>query len=164
MQGNDSSPGAQPGLLYSVMEVTMEKQPRCKKCGRRLKSPLSIAIGMGPKCAGIKSTTGRSVRVQSKPGSRKAYSDKTLVQVQAPLFTGELPKKRLSKRELFRKRREERRQLFETRLPFQCGLVLPARKPLVYTPLEDGSWREDYSGRVISHERLQQYLVRFRFI
>jgi hypothetical protein len=142
----------------------MEKQPRCKKCGRRLKSPLSIAIGMGPKCAGITSASGRSVRVQSKPSSRTAYSDKTLVQVQAPLFTGELPKKPLNKKELFRRRREERRQLFETRMPFHCGLVLPARKPLVYTPLEDGSWQENYSGRVISHERLQQYLVRFRFI
>jgi len=142
----------------------MDKQPKCKKCGRRLKSPLSIAIGMGPKCAGITSASGRSVRAQSKPGSRAAYSDKTLVQVQASLFPGELPKKRMSKRELFRKRREERRRLFETRLPFQCGLVMPARKPLVYIPLEDGSWREDYSGRVISHERLQQYLVRFRFI
>ena len=154
----------QPGLRYPVMEVTMEKQPRCKKCGRRLKSPLSIAIGMGPKCAGIKSTSGRSVRVHSKPSSCTAYSDKTLVQMQSPLFPRELPKKRLSKRELFRRRREERRRLFETRLPFQCGLVMPARKPLVYTPLDDGSWREDYSGRVISHERLQQYLVRFRFI
>ena len=142
----------------------MEKQPRCKKCGRRLKSPLSIAIGIGPKCAGIKLTSRRSVRIQSKPSSRTAYSDKKLVQVQASLFTGELPKKRLSKRELFRRRREERRRLFETRLPFQCGLVMPARRPLVYIPLEDGSWREDYSGRVISHERLQQYLVRFRFI
>ena len=154
----------QPGLRYPVMEVMMEKQPRCKKCGRRLKSPLSIAIGMGPTCAGITSASGRSVRVQSKPSSRTAYSDKSLIQVQAPLFTGELPKKRLSRRELFRRRREERRRLFETRLPFQCGLVLPARKPLVYTPLEDGSWQENYSGRVISHERLQQYLVRFRFI
>jgi hypothetical protein len=142
----------------------MEKQPRCKKCGRRLKSPLSIAIGMGPKCAGIKSIAGRSVRVQSKPSFRTAYSDKTLAQVQVPLFMGESPKKRMSKREMFRRRREERRRLFETRLPFQCGLVLPARKPLVYTPLEDGSWREDYSGRVISHERLQQYLVRYGFI
>lgn len=142
----------------------MEKKPKCKKCGRRLKSPLSIAIGMGPKCAGITSASGRSVRAQSKQSSRTAYSDKTLAQVQTPLFMGELPKKRLNKIELFRRRREERRRLFETRLPFQCGLVLPARKPLVYIPLEDGSWREDYSGRVISHERLQQYLVRFRFI
>jgi hypothetical protein len=142
----------------------MEKQAKCKKCGRWLKSPLSIAIGMGPKCAGMKSTSGRSVRARNKPSSRTAYSDKTPVQVQEPLFTGELPKKRLSKRELFRRRKEERRRLFETRLPFQCGLVLPAKKTLVYTPLEDGSWREDYSGRVISHERLQQYLVKYQFI
>jgi len=142
----------------------MEKQARCNKCGRRLKSPLSIAIGMGPKCAGLKSTTGRSVRVQNKSSSRTTYSDKSLVQMQTPLFPSELPKKRLNKKELFRRSREELRHLFESRLPFQCGLVLPARKPLVYTPLEDGSWREDYSGRVISHERLQQYLVRYRFI
>ena len=142
----------------------MEKQPRCKKCGRRLKSPLSVARGMGPKCAGIASSSGKSLRVRSKPSSSMALADKAPTQVQAPLFPGELPKKQLSKRELFRRRREERRRLFETREPFQCGVVLPARKPLVYTPLEDGSWREDYSGRVISHERLQQYLVRYRFI
>ena len=142
----------------------MEKQPKCKKCGRRLKSPLSIAIGMGPKCAGIKSNAGRSVCVQRKSSTRMAYPDKALDHAQAPLFTGEPPKKQLSKRELFRKRLEERRRLFESRLPFQCGIVMPARKPLVYIPLEDGSWREDYSGRVISHERLQQYLVRYQFI
>lgn len=164
MQGNDSSPGVQPGLLYSVMEVTMDKQPKCKKCGRRLKSPMSIARGIGPKCAGISPTSGKSIRIKSKSNSGAAYFGATSDQVQIPLFPGELPQKRLNKREMFGRRREERRQLFETRLPFQCGWVLPARKPLVYTPLEDGSWQENHSGRVISHERLQQYLVRYRFI
>lgn len=149
--------------MYSVMEVMMENQPRCKKCGRRLKSPLSVARGMGPICAGIPSTSGRSVRVQRRPSSGAAYSENVPSQVQAPLFPGELSK-RLSKREMIRQRREERRRLFETRLPFQCGLVLPARKPLMYTPLGDDSWQENHSGRVISHERLQHYLVRFRFI
>ena len=142
----------------------MDEQPTCKKCGRRLKSPMSIARGMGPKCAGVASIYGKCVRVWSKPSSNMAYSDNAPSQVQAPLFPGELPKKRLNKRELVRRRREERRRLFETRLPFQCGLVLPAMKPLVYTPLEDGSWQEKHTGRVISHERLQQYLVRYRFI
>ena len=164
MQGNDTSPGEKLGLVYSMMEVPMEKQVVCKKCGRRLKSPLSIAIGMGPKCAGIAATSGKRVHIRSKPSSGLAYADKALTQMQSQLFPGELPNKRLSKRELFRRRREERRQLFETRLPFQCGMVLPARKPLVYTPLEDGSWRENPSGRVISHERLQKYLVRYQFI
>lgn len=142
----------------------MDKQPKCKKCGRRLKSPMSVARGMGPKCAGITATSGKSVRIRSRPTSGVAYTEIVPVHMQVPLFSGELPKKQLSKRELFRWRREERRRLFETREPFQCGVVLPARKLLVYTPLEDGSWREDYSGRVISHERLQQYLVRYHFI
>ncbi len=142
----------------------MEKQAKCKKCGRRLKSPLSIAIGMGPKCAGITITAGKNVRVRSRPSSGVAHTEISSSQMQRSLFPGDLPKKRLSKRELFRQRMEERRRLFETRESFQCGIVLPARKPLVYTPLEDGSWRENPSGRVISNERLQQYLVRFRFI
>ena len=142
----------------------MDKQPRCKKCGRRLKSPMSIARGMGPKCAGITPKSGKSVRIRSKPSSGVEYFGTTTNQVQAPLFTGELPKKRLNKMELFRHRKEERRRLFETRSPFQCGLALPTKKPLIYTPLEDGSWRENPSGRVISHERLQQYLMRYRFI
>ncbi len=142
----------------------MEKQPKCKKCGRRLKSPLSIAIGMGPKCAGITSASERSVRVQSKPSSRTAYSDKAPTQTQSPILPGEFSKKRLSRREAIRGCREERRRLFETRLPFQCGLLLPAKKPLVYTPLDDGSWQENPSGRVISHERLQEYLMQYRFI
>jgi hypothetical protein len=84
--------------------------------------------------------------------------------MQAPLFPGELPKKQLSKKEMFRWRRDERRRLFETREPFQCGVLLPKRKPLVYTPLEDGQWQENPSGRLISHERLQEYLVKYRFI
>ena len=142
----------------------MDKQPKCKKCGRRLKSPLSIARGMGPKCAGITSTSGKSFRVRSKQSSGTSYTELAIHQVQSPLFSGNMPKKRLSKRELFRIRREERRRLFETRLPFQCGVVLPKRKPLVYIPLEDGSWRENPSGRVISHDRLQAYLIRYRFI
>ena len=142
----------------------MDKQPKCKKCGRRLKSPMSIARGMGPKCAGITATSGKSVRIRSRPTSGAAYTEIIPSHMQAPLFPGELPKKQLGKRELFRWRREERRRLFETREPFQCGVVLPKRKPLVYTPLEDGSWQENPSGRVISHERLQQYLVRYRFI
>ena len=44
------------------------------------------------------------------------------------LFPGDLPTKRLSKRELYRRRREERRRLFETREPFQCGVLLPKKK------------------------------------
>ena len=142
----------------------MDKQPKCKKCGRRLKSPMSIARGMGPKCAGMTATLRKSVRVRSRSSSGLAYIEIGPSHMQVPLFPGEWPKKQLSKRELFRRRKEERRRLFETREPFQCGVVLPKRKSLVYTPLEDGMWKEAPSGRVISHERLQEYLTRYRFI
>jgi hypothetical protein len=65
---------------------------------------------------------------------------------------------------MYRKRKDERRRSFETRQPFQCGLLLPKKMPLVYEPLEDGSWKEKPSGRVIPHERLHQYLTKYRFI
>ncbi len=79
-------------------------------------------------------------------------------------FPGESPVKPLSKKEMYRRRKEERRRSFETRQPFQCGLLLPKKMPLVYEPLEDGSWKETPSGRVIPHERLRQYLMKYRFI
>jgi len=142
----------------------MDKLIRCKKCGRLLKSPLSIARGMGSTCAGVTSPSGRSAHVGSRQSSGLAHTDLSPRQVQTSLIPGELRKKRTSKRELFRQRREERRRLFETRETFQCGVLLPKRKPLVYTPLENGSWQENPGGRVISHERLQAYLMRYRFI
>jgi hypothetical protein len=83
---------------------------------------------------------------------------------QSLLFPGEALAKPLSKKEMYRKRKEERRRFFETRQPFQCGLLLPKKMPLVYEPLEDGSWKENPSGRVIPHERLQEYLTKYRFI
>ncbi|MCZ7547640.1 MAG: hypothetical protein M5U11_00590 [Anaerolineales bacterium] len=75
-----------------------------------------------------------------------------------------MPTKPMSKKELYRRRREERRRSFETHQPFQCGLLMPKKMPLVYEPLEDGSWKENPSGRVIPHERLQHYLTKYRFI
>lgn len=142
----------------------MEENPRCKKCKRVLKSPISIARGMGPKCAGVSATPGKSIRVKIKRSSGIACQSVVSNQIQTPLFPGDLTTKRLSKRELYRRRREERRRSFETREPFQCGMLLPKRKPLIYTPLDDGSWKENPTGRVISHERLQEYLRQYRFI
>ena len=142
----------------------MEENPRCKKCKRVLKSPISIARGMGPKCAGVSTTRGKSVRPSIKQSSGRAYQGAGSDHTQAPLFPVDLPTKCLSKRELYRRRREERRRSFETREPFQCGMLLPKRKPLIYTPLDDGSWKENPTGRVISHERLQEYLRRYYFI
>lgn len=142
----------------------MEGNPQCKKCGRALKSPASIARGMGSKCAGVTATSGRRVRPKVRRSTGRAYDGVGVSGGQSLLFPGESPAKPLSKKEMYRKRKEERRRSFETRQPFQCGLLLPKKMPLVYEPLEDGSWKENPSGRVIPHERLQQYLTKYRFI
>lgn len=142
----------------------MEGKPRCKKCGRILKSPASIARGVGSICAGASGTTRKIELMRAKRSSGKAYQSVGISERQSPLFLGDIPAKPESKKELYRRRREERRASFETRQPFQCGLLMPKRKPLVYEPLEDGNWQENPGGRMISHERLQQYLVKYRLI
>jgi hypothetical protein len=142
----------------------MEGKPRCKKCGRVLKSPASIARGVGSVCAGEAGTQGKMVHVRMKRSSGKTYQSLGVGERQAPLFSGGASGKSLSKKELYRKCKEERRHSFETRQPFQCGLLMPKRKPLVYEPLEDGNWQENPNGRIISHERLQKYVMKYRFI
>jgi hypothetical protein len=161
---NDSSPSVIVYCYKANWRIFMKKQPRCKKCGRQLKSFMSIVRGMGPKCAGGSVTSGKSVCARNKQSSGLSYQSLDLEQIQTPLFPGDLPAKRLSKKELYRRLQEERRRLFEMRMPFQCGMLLLKRKPLIYTPLDDGSWKENPSGRVISHERLQEYLKQYRFI
>lgn len=142
----------------------MEGKPRCNKCGRVLKSPASIARGIGPKCAGVSLKSGKSVRARIKRSSGKEYQSVGGSGKQTSLFSGELLTRSLSKRELDCRRREERRRLFETREPFQCGMLLPIRKALVYEPMDNGNWKENPSGRIISHKRLQEYLKRYCFI
>lgn len=143
----------------------MEVKPRCNKCGRVLKSPASISRGIGPKCAGISAKSGKSVQARIKQSYGVVYENVGSSPMQTPtFFPGDLPTKRMSKRGLYRRRREERRQSFETHEPFQCGMLLPKRKPLVYTPLGDGSWKENPTGREISHERLQEYLRQYHLI
>ena len=142
----------------------MEGQAKCKKCGRVLKSPASIARGMGSTCAGIMATSGRSLRARCKQSSGKTYQGAGASSKQSPLFPGDLSTKRLSKREVFRRIREERRRLFEERRPFQCGVLSRTRTPLVYVPAGDGGWKENHSGRIIPHEKLHDYLKRYQFI
>lgn len=142
----------------------MEGKPRCKKCGRILKSPASIARGVGSVCAGETGTQKKVSPVHEKRSSGKAYQSVSVGERQASLFLGDMPAKPVSKKELYRRRRDERRRSFETRQPFQCGVLMPKRMPLVYEPLQDGNWQENPSGRVISHERLQEYLTKYQFI
>lgn len=142
----------------------MKGIPRCKKCGRALKSPISIARGIGSKCAGVTATPGKRVLPKVRRNSGRAYPSAGVSGGHSLVFPGESLVKPLSKKEIYRERKEERRRSFETRQQFECGLLMPKKMPLVYEPLEDGSWKENPSGRVIPHERLQQYLTKYRFI
>jgi hypothetical protein len=94
-----------------------------------------------------------------KRSSGRAFQSIGASERQDSLFSGEMPVKPVSKKELYRSRREERGHSFETRQPFQCGLLMPKRKPLVDKQLDDRNWQENTSGRVISHKRLQKYLT-----
>jgi len=47
-------------------------EARCKKCGKPLRDPISIARGMGSKCAGIASA-GKSFRSNQRVDSGAAY-------------------------------------------------------------------------------------------
>lgn len=142
----------------------MEGQPKCKKCGRVLKSPASIARGMGSKCAGITATSGREFHSRHRRDSGKTHQSVGASGAQTPLSSGDLPTQRLSKKEVFRRLKEERRRLFEERMPFQCGVLSRTHTPLVYVPSGDGGWMENHSGRIIPHEELHNYLKRYQFI
>ncbi|MEI7847314.1 MAG: DUF6011 domain-containing protein [Chloroflexota bacterium] len=142
----------------------MKGKPKCKKCGRVLKSPLSIALGMGPKCAGISLAKGQDVRVVNRRSSGVAYAGPEIGSVQTPLIPSSKPEKKVSKRELVRKQRSERRRLFEQRKSFQCGFLAGGKTPLIYEPAGEKEWKDKASGGVLSQERLQDYLKRYRFI
>ena len=141
----------------------MEEQARCKKCRRVLKSPASIARGMGSTCAG-KTDSWKSFKLRIRPGFAKPYAAIEPDRVQNAAFSGDLSNKPVSKREVFGKVRDERRKLFEERRPFQCGVLARTHTPLIYVPLGESGWKENHSGRVIPHERLQAYLKRFSLI
>lgn len=142
----------------------MEKQVRCKKCGRVLKSPASIARGIGSTCAGIGIKSGKTFQPSVRQTSTNPYSTPRTNKIHDACPDGDLSNKPASKREIFRKARDERRKLFEARRPFQCGVLTRTRTPLIYVPLGESGWKEAHSGRVIPNDKLQAYLKRFSLI
>jgi hypothetical protein len=142
----------------------METAVKCKKCGRVLKSPLSIAMGMGPKCAGVSLTAGKKLNIGIRRSLGKKCNAVGAVGTQIPLILSQQPEKKLSRKELVRKQREERRRLFEQRQAFQCGMLVRSKTPLMYEPVGEKDWKDNLSDRIMSQEQLQAYLMRYRFI
>lgn len=61
-------------------------KPRCKKCGKPLKDPISIARGMGPKCAGS-TTGGKAFHASQRISGSNRYQALTLDHVSSTLFS-----------------------------------------------------------------------------
>ena len=61
------------------------KKPRCSKCRRPLKDPVSIALGIGPVCRGT-SNGGRLVHVRSRRSSGHIYAVASVSGQQMNLF------------------------------------------------------------------------------
>jgi hypothetical protein len=119
---------------------------------------------MGLKCAGGIAPSGKEIRARVQRNSGRVYQSVGASGGLSLLFAGGPPARPLSKRELYHRLKEERRRSFDAHQPFQCGMLMQRKMPLMYEPLEDGNWKENPSGRVIPHERLQQYLTRYRLI
>ena len=142
----------------------METAVKCKKCGRVLKSPLSIAMGMGPKCAGMTLTGKKKMNIGLQRRLGRIYNAVGSASSQIPMMISQKLEKKLSRKEQARRQREERRRLFEERRSFQCGTLVSSKTPLMYEPVDERDWKDSLSGRVLSQEQLQAYLMRYRFI
>jgi hypothetical protein len=59
---------------------------RCKVCGKPLRDAMSIARGMGPKCAGV-SSAGRSIRSHVKGSGETIYMSSGTTHAITSLFT-----------------------------------------------------------------------------
>lgn len=138
--------------------MSKKDRPRCSVCGRPLRNPNSIARGVGPTCAG-NSSKGRKMRApthaQRSSGSVHTSLGSSGAKCDLPVVDAN---KRLSRREM----RKVRRELFEQRQPFSTGVDSQTGKPVIFVPTDDGAWK--CGNRIIPHDQLYQYLLRYRLI
>lgn len=161
--------------------MTEVNSVKCRVCGRQLHSPISVAMGIGPKCAGGRPGTGRRIQARPRTASHRLYSsnahlttqtmpligttelvyrDQLLQLVTVPLtreqFCAELANmKRGTKSELSRMRAE----LLEARTAFCAGIFFMASgEQCAYEPVDQLSWREVHSKRAMENVDLGTYL------
>jgi hypothetical protein len=142
----------------------METTVKCKKCGRMLKNPASVVMGMGPKCAGVSMATGKKLQVGNRHHTGKTYNSMGTDHSQIPLMLSQMQEKKTSRREHALIQREERRRLFQERRAFQCGLWVRAKTPLIYEPVGEKEWKDSLSGKIVPQEQLQAILIRSQLI
>ena len=143
----------------------MKSKPRCKKCGRVLRNPISIARGMGPVCAGDTGRAGRRPQVRARRSAGRTYDavGRGTQQSLLPVQIAEQPEPKITKLEGIRRIRSTRKAHFLAREPIQIGINTRTREPVIYSPVGADGW-VDEQGRQVSHEFLQSYLQRYQFI
>ena len=161
--------------------MTEVSSVKCRICGRKLRNPISVAMGIGPKCAGGRPGTGRRIQARPRTASHRLYAgnahlmtqtmpliemtgltyrDQLLRLVTVPLtreqFCAELANmKRGTKRELSRMRAE----LLKARTAFCAGIFLMASgEQCKYEPIDQSSWCEVHSKRTVENLDLGTYL------
>ena len=143
----------------------MAQKPRCKKCGRVLRNPVSIARGLGPICAGETGKGRQRYQAHSRHSKGEAYDavGSGSNQLLFPIQSHETIKKQPRKRERLRRVRMQRKTNFLSRQPFQVGINAGTREPVIYSTVGTDGWI-DLQGKRISHENLEQYLQQYQFI
>ena len=143
----------------------MAQKPRCKKCGRALRNPISIARGLGPVCAGGNGKDRQRYKSRSNQSSVRTYETvgSGSTQLFAPVQSHEAPKRQPRKRERLRLVRMARKTSFLSRQSFKVGINARTREPVIFNPVGTDGWI-DLKGKHISHENLGRYLQLYHFI
>ena len=66
----------------------MEVLAKCRVCGRTLKDPTSIKIGIGPVCLGKKRVTVKRINNKTKKNKTKNKTDEEDAGILSPQFHG----------------------------------------------------------------------------
>lgn len=112
-------------------------KPTCKKCGRPLRDPISVAIGIGPECRGATRAT-RSPKVSQKRSRGSTYSAAAVDARAAALASG---------------------QTVDTGLR-----DIRTKEPVIYIPDGLGNYVDPKSGHTCTAQHLEKYLTTYGLI
>jgi hypothetical protein len=115
-------------------------RPRCRKCGRPLTDPVSIALGLGPVCRG--EAAYRPVPPARPARGGRSYSDP--LYINTTLF--------VVRSEPDENDRQRRRALLQAHMPFPCG-------DITFYPLGAGGWQSSGGSRVFTDDELAHALT-----
>ena len=156
---NDTSPDPKSGLVYSLLEDHNGTTGKMQEVRQDFEISPEHCFGDGFYMRRNSFQCGQSLSIRQKRSSGKAYKNDYGSQKNTPL-TGDLSSKPLT---LARSESSDGDYL-RSENHFGCGIFAKTRKPLIYVPTENGSWKEDWTGKEISHERLKGYLRKYQFI